>query len=864
MTGENAEAVMAQLTAIDEARLPLTDEEMAQVDFTRYSAAIASLNALSGQPGAEEPAPVAEKPEITGVTVTVDGKTYSSGYVTITPATQSVIVTITGSNFGNSDSSVYHDYALDCFPGTDLELHPYMSNPTSDDTVVIDLSARMEELKYCNYHEIAYTIEYSNVGQQIWNGTGIYLIYSEDDTAKPVIEGLSITVDGKEYTEGNVTIYSNREVSITVSGDNFADLSSISSTYLLSILAIVPDDISTWTVDAAANTATKSFPASYFKHCDNDSVRYLNSTVPIETGIYLTYSNLAPAQPARITKVVVTVNDDPVASGVLWIDPDTQVSITVIGSNFKNLNESNLVRYSPSIAPSTVKDWTAGSEENEYTLPLSGDSFRDRVNYEVCYSNDGGATWNNSGIKITCTNPARITGVSVKVGENTYTQGTVTIMPDSEVTILVSGENFEKIGSVDGKGLSVSYIIGSSDTISVEDWTIEGNTAAKTVDAAAFAQCINFEITYENGNQSAEKKSGIFLTYDDGISEEEKARITGMTLTVDGVTYTEGTAIITPGTKSILCTLTGERFENLTTDHYLKYEPGVAIWLKHSDVSADTEKGTATLDIKNRVTDLSVYLNHKLQYTNDGQPNWIDSGIFLNYVSCDHGSGTKSYEKIDEAGHISVYNCCGAKVSEDHVYVAENPGQCDLCGHVCDHSGNTNSYTNNGDTHSFTCSVCLAEVTAVAHDYTYDAENHKCICGDVEKFTITWDMSGCTYEGSNFSELPTTLAYNVDGWEHDVTFMYITAPAGYRFAGFVDGNGEALNTTSTDRRTLYLTVSGDMTIKAVIEPRTYVATWTDGNGASYEKEFEYGETITIPDNENFNDTFREAGYTLTG
>lgn len=142
-------------------------------------------------------------------------------------------------------------------------------------------------------------------------------------------------------------------------------------------------------------------------------------------------------------------------------------------------------------------------------------------------------------------------------------------------------------------------------------------------------------------------------------------------------------------------------------------------------------------------------------------------------------------------------------------------------------------------------------------------------CWTPVSYTITWEMNGCDYEVYFPDELPTELAYNVDGWNHQIDFARLEAPEGYKFVKFVDGNGNEL---SMDDRTgsafythrLWVTVSGHMTIKAVIEPMTYMATWSDGNGASYEKEFTFGETITIPDNEIFNDTFREAGYTLTG
>ncbi|MBO5166043.1 MAG: InlB B-repeat-containing protein, partial [Lachnospiraceae bacterium] len=44
--------------------------------------------------------------------------------------------------------------------------------------------------------------------------------------------------------------------------------------------------------------------------------------------------------------------------------------------------------------------------------------------------------------------------------------------------------------------------------------------------------------------------------------------------------------------------------------------------------------------------------------------------------------------------------------------------------------------------------------------------------------------------------------------------------------------------------------------------KKYMVTYTDGDGGSYEKNFNYGEVITIPTNEFFKDTFRKTGYTV--
>ena len=52
ISADNAADVEAQLEAIDEAKVQLSDEDFAVLDFTRYDAAAAALMALSGEPGA--------------------------------------------------------------------------------------------------------------------------------------------------------------------------------------------------------------------------------------------------------------------------------------------------------------------------------------------------------------------------------------------------------------------------------------------------------------------------------------------------------------------------------------------------------------------------------------------------------------------------------------------------------------------------------------------------------------------------------------------------------------------------------------------------------------------------------------------
>ena len=77
ITAENRGGVETQLTAIDEAKAALTEEELAALDFTKYEAAIAALNALDGMGGAADPAPADDTDTLQnmlndGGTVTLD------------------------------------------------------------------------------------------------------------------------------------------------------------------------------------------------------------------------------------------------------------------------------------------------------------------------------------------------------------------------------------------------------------------------------------------------------------------------------------------------------------------------------------------------------------------------------------------------------------------------------------------------------------------------------------------------------------------------------------------------------------------------------------------------------------------------
>ena len=65
ITADNRADVEAQLTAIDEAKLALADEELDALDITRYMAAVEAILALDDMAGADEPVTIAMESDIT-------------------------------------------------------------------------------------------------------------------------------------------------------------------------------------------------------------------------------------------------------------------------------------------------------------------------------------------------------------------------------------------------------------------------------------------------------------------------------------------------------------------------------------------------------------------------------------------------------------------------------------------------------------------------------------------------------------------------------------------------------------------------------------------------------------------------------
>ena len=249
--------------------------------------------------------------------------------------------------------------------------------------------------------------------------------------------------------------------------------------------------------------------------------------------------------------------------------------------------------------------------------------------------------------------PVQITGVSITIdgvvydSSNTSAEDPAVVTPNSNVILTITGTNLHN-GSDDHR---VDYANGIYQPVTPDYCEIseDGTTATYAPSAGDFAKCSNFEITYCNNDTDTANRTvvptGIYLTYDDGIAEEDKARITGMSITIDGVVYdssntsAEDPAVITPNTGFITITVHGTALQNCTADHMVSYYAGSSEPILPNSLWRFEADGTSAFHHYSSASALSDFARnttpYELQYSNNGSFNAanpaIGSGVYIVY-----------------------------------------------------------------------------------------------------------------------------------------------------------------------------------------------------------------------------------------
>ena len=229
---------------------------------------------------------------------------------------------------------------------------------------------------------------------------------------------------------------------------------------------------------------------------------------------------------------------------------------------------------------------------------------------------------------------AVITGVTITVDGVEYGVGDTAVVTPNTTSLIytVYGERFANVTSEN----FITYSQGMGNNLT-NGWTIDTEKNTATYDfsnALAFFE-INitpYEVKYSNDNMKTWSQSGVYIVYDYGLSEEEKAVITGVTITVDGVEYGVGdTAVVTPNTTSLIFTVYGERFANVTSENFITYSQGMNNNLTNG-WTIDTEKNTATYDFSNALAFFEINITpYEVKYSNDNMKTWSQSGVYLMY-----------------------------------------------------------------------------------------------------------------------------------------------------------------------------------------------------------------------------------------
>ena len=171
----------------------------------------------------------------------------------------------------------------------------------------------------------------------------------------------------------------------------------------------------------------------------------------------------------------------------------------------------------------------------------------------------------------------------------------------------------------------------------------------------------------------------------------------------------------------------------------------------------------------------------------------------------------------------------------------------------------------------------LDEVKTIADWTEYNGEFGVTL-EDAKKFVyfvrITDKAGNVTYLSTDGAEYDTTapVLYGIEngGVYHgdkvfkatDENFLKIEVD-GVDITDSTEGDNEFKIVADNAEHTVTVTdKAGNVTEYKITVYKKYMVTYSNGDGGSYEKEFKYGEVITIPTNEFFKDTFRKTGHAI--
>lgn len=303
---------------------------------------------------------------------------------------------------------------------------------------------------------------------------------------------------------------------------------------------------------------------------------------------------------------------------------------------------------------------------------------------DLKFSNDGGTNWIDTGWDIVVkqadsTDPdpdttAKITGLTIS-GVEKNDEGVYVIKADDQVTITVTGTNLDNLPetSTTGSGYEIKYApSGRFNVYKGTSWTIadDGTSASKTYLGTEFKDNLSkYELRYKNGGDTEFTLSGVYVIYDDGISDEDRASIDNIEI-ISGAVLEDGVYVITPSSGDVTIRLSGENFSNLNDYYQIAYGEDLASAVSAADGwEIDTTNNVATKTIENSEF-ASTTTVFTIFYLNGGttEDDIITSDVKLvyrsSYVGVDIKWGDMSFTYTDEGGWSATGNTVEVKTNQ--------------------------------------------------------------------------------------------------------------------------------------------------------------------------------------------------------
>ena len=319
---------------------------------------------------------------------------------------------------------------------------------------------------------------------------------------------------------------------------------------------------------------------------------------------------------------------------------------------------------------------------------------------------------------------------------------------------------------------------------------------------------------YNERNPVLDGKPTFFNTYQSGVLTNDNYIIVGSL----GVLY--GDFRIDAIVRPILTVNAGDGVNyQATTANPISVQSGVAV------VYGNNASVTYTVDDKHVVTGITA--NHGTQYSVNGSEVTVSSVV--------------------RPATVNI----SSRLKQQKINFNANGGEGTMNAQTFEHSVaqalSANSFTRQGYTFAGWNTESNGSGTTYADKAfaTFTPKN------DGDSITLYAQWTQCTdhnWLGGVCTECGTPCSHS--GGSATCTEQATCATCGEKHGG-IDPDAH-----SYDRATHICAYCG--------ETEEFMATWTTGDGDSYEKMFAFGEVITIPNNEYFEDTFVKTGYTLVG